>query len=277
MIGNMTKGSNPSGLLDYCYYEKENLSKNQKGKLSIADVRGEVIFVQNLALSTLADGRFDMEHLAKQMKETASKNRGLKDYVWHQSFSFSAADKPSKDTIIQITDLFAKRFGFEHNQLIVFQHNDTQHQHFHIVANRINSFGKTSAKDSFSHLRTGEFCRDIELQLGLKITPTMKALLPAKEREKFRSNSDIAESLRNKIDEELVKSKSLDEVSQSLKKQGIKMHINRGISFVDKKSGAKFKGSDLGRAYSLQNLEKRLGKDKLIKEVKPKVELKMSF
>jgi hypothetical protein len=42
---------------------------------------------------------------------------------------------------------------FENNQLIVFQHNDTNHAYFHVVANRINFNGKTTAYDGFSYLK----------------------------------------------------------------------------------------------------------------------------
>lgn len=36
------------------------------------------------------------------------------------------------------------------------------------------------------------------------------------------------------------------------------MYRKRGISFLYTKTAAKFKGSDLGREYSLMNIEKRL-------------------
>lgn len=258
MIGKMTKGASASGLLHYCYYEKENLSKTEKEHLSLSDVRGEVMYIQNLAINTLSDGRFDMDYIAKQMRECADKNRNLKDYVWHQSFSFPKGENLSKEAIEKITQSFSKDFGFQENQLIVFKHHDTQHPHFHIVANRINSLGATTAKDSFSHLRTGEFCRQIEQKFGLTITPTMKALLPVEQRKNRYSESIIADEIRHKIDKHLVKSHSIEELKTGLQKEKIKMYIGRGVSFLDKETGAKFKGSDLGREYSLMNLEKRL-------------------
>ena len=36
------------------------------------------------------------------------------------------------------------------------------------------------------------------------------------------------------------------------------MYVGRGVSFLDKATGMSIKGSDLGREYSLMNLEKRL-------------------
>ncbi len=256
MIGKVTGGSNPIGLLNYCYYEKEKLSVAEKARLTPADVRGEIVYIQNLGIDTLPDGRFDMDYLAKQFRDCADKNQNLKNYVWHQSFSFPKGEIPTKEQIQRISTTFAKDFGFSDNQLVVFQHNDTNHAHFHIVANRINFNGKTTANDGYSYLKTGTFCRKIEQELGLQTTPNMKALLPEKERE--ISSNTLAQSIRDKIDRNLLKHKTMEDLRKSLEKEGVKMYQNRGVSFLDTKTAAKFKGSDLGREYSLMNIEKRL-------------------
>ena len=195
MIGKVTGGSNPIGLLNYCYYEKEKLSVAEKACLTPADVRGEIVYIQNLGIDTLHDGRFDMDYLAKQFRDCADKNQNLKNYVWHQSFSFPKGETPTKEQIQRISTTFAKDFGFSDNQLVVFQHNDTNHAHFHIVANRINFNGKTTVNDGYSYLKTGTFCRKIEQELGLQTTPNMKALLPEKERE--ISSNTLAQSIRD--------------------------------------------------------------------------------
>jgi len=114
--------------------------------------------------------------------------------------------------------LFVDVIGFKNNQLIVFQHNDTNHAHFHIVANRINFNGKTTADDGFSYLKTGTFCRKIELELGLQTTLNMKALLPEKERE--ISSNTLAQSIRDKIDRNLLKHKTMEDLRKSLEKEG---------------------------------------------------------
>jgi len=90
----------------------------------------------------------------------------------------------------------------------------------------------------------------------LQTTPNMKALLPEKERE--ISSNILAQSIRDKIDRNLLKYKTMEDLRKSLEKEGLKMYQNRGVSFLDTKTAAKFKGSDLGREYSLMNIEKRL-------------------
>ena len=42
-----------------------------------------------------------------------------------------------------ITENCAKEIGFEGNQYIAVTHNDTGHQHIHIVINRVGYTGKT--------------------------------------------------------------------------------------------------------------------------------------
>ncbi|MER0441570.1 relaxase/mobilization nuclease domain-containing protein [Emticicia sp. W12TSBA100-4] len=258
MIGKAQKGSRASGILNYCYYEKEELSKKDLEKMSLDDVRGEIIYAQNVALDTLADGRFDMEYLAQQFKDCAAMNSRLKDYIWHQTFSFPEHEDPSQEQLEKLVMEFSKDFGFEENNLVVFKHMDKNHPHIHIVGNRINVKGVTTAKDSFSHLRTGDFCRKMELKLGLTIVPNMKALLPVEERKNAFSQSKLADSIRAKIDKRIPYVKTLEGLKKSLAQDGVKMYIGRGVSFLDKKTGASLKGSELGREYSLMNLEKRL-------------------
>lgn len=95
------------------------------------------------------------------------------------------------------------------------------------------------------------------MELGLQTTPNMRALLPEKERE--ISSNTLAQSIRDKIDRNLLKHKTMEDLRKSLEKEGLKMYQNRGVSFLDTKTAAKFKGFDLGREYSLMNIEKRLG------------------
>jgi hypothetical protein len=87
----------------------------------------------------------------------------------------------------------------------------------------------------------------------------MKALLPEKEREVDISTNKLAQNIREKIDRNLPKCNSMEEFKTILQKEGLKMYQKRGVSFLDTKTAAKFKGSDLGREYSLMNIEKRLG------------------
>ena len=49
-------------------------------------------------------------------------------------------------------------YSSRNNQFIAIMHNDTNHQHVHIVANRIGFDGKT-VSDSNNYKRMADFCR----------------------------------------------------------------------------------------------------------------------
>jgi hypothetical protein len=87
----------------------------------------------------------------------------------------------------------------------------------------------------------------------------MKALLPEKELEIDISTNKLAQNISDRIDRYLLKYEKMEGLQITLQKEGLKMYQKRDVSFLDTKTAAKFKGSDLGREYSLMNIEKRLG------------------
>ena len=245
MIGKTKIGSHALGALNYCYYEKDYQTD---------EVRGEILFIQNLTLSKQPNGHYNMKHLAKQFGEVARMNQRVKQYVWHQSFSFPIGETPSVEQMQVITQAFSKEFGFDENQLVAFRHTDTAHEHFHIVANRVNLNGENSAIRYENFHRIGRFCRAMEKELGL--TTTLGMISDFKQQRKQTiANSASAEYIKTQIDKVLHNISSMSEFKEQLKEAGIETTINRGISF--QYQNERFKGSDFGREYSLMNLGKR--------------------
>lgn len=252
MIGKVSLGNYAKGILEYCYYEKV-LTKEDLGK---AEVRGEIIYLQNLALKSLSNGQMDINYLAKQFVENSNRNPNLSKPIWHQSFSFEKDEVITNVHIQQITEDFCEEFGFKNNQVLSVKHTDTEHPHFHIVANRVDSRGKNTADHFHNYMRTGQFCRKMEEKYGFKIAPQMHIL--EKDKSNLASQSKIADAMRSKIDARIVKVSTLDELKIALKKDGIKTDIGRGIAFTLKDKGVTFKGSKLGREYSKQKIEERI-------------------
>lgn len=256
MIGKVGLGNFAKGILNYCYYEKELSAKQAKG-MTLDDVRGELIYIQHLGISTLKDGRLDLDYLAKQMLENRDKNRNLNKYVWHQSFSFPPGEDPPEEKLTTLAQQFAKEFGFSENQMLVFRHNDTKHKHIHIVANRINYNGKNTADHFKNYARTGEFSRRMEMELGLTITPNMSLNQNVKQQVPTQDTAII--KLRNLVDQTLAKVSAFDDFANQMLAHGFKTYRGRGVAFFNMQNRMKVKGSDLGTDYSLQNLEKRMG------------------
>jgi len=264
MIGKAGLGNYAKGILEYCYYEKE-LSEKREKSLSIDDVRGELIYVQHLGIKFLADRSLDLKYMASQFLDNMDKNRMLTKFMRHQSFSFPPGEKPANDKIINIATEFAREFGFEQNQMLVFKHTDTTHDHFHIVANRLDYNGKNTADHFNNYARTGKFCRRMELELGFTITPGMR--LTSENRLEKGLSDKVVIQLKNIIDQLLPSISSLAELENALKEKGYKTYIGRGIAFFNPKNRMKVKGSEIGREYSLANLERRLGKEIVVEKI----------
>jgi hypothetical protein len=258
MIGKASLGSYAKGLIEYCYYDK-HVSAKMRHKLDEQDVRGELVYIQNLGIKMHADGKLDLNYLINQFTSNHMQNTNLKKFMWHQSFSFAPGEKPCNETIAEISTEFAKEFGFEQNQMLVFKHEDTAHTHFHIVANRINSNGKNTSKHFHNYARTGEFCRRMEQRLELVQAPEMRINKPPGLGNVLTDKQHL--KLKSSIDQLLNTAGSIDELKAKLLIQGYKTYIGRGIAFYNMRKNIKIKGSDLGRSYSLAWIEKRMAQN----------------
>ncbi|WAC12438.1 relaxase/mobilization nuclease domain-containing protein [Dyadobacter pollutisoli] len=252
MIGKAGLGSYAKGILQYCYYDKtQPLTAGEK--IPAENIRGELVYIQNLAIKTGEDGTLDLDYLARQYTDNHAKNRKLTKYIWHQSFSFSPGEKPGNDKIRQIVAEFAKEFGFENNQMVVFKHEDSANLHFHIIANRINHNGKNTADHFKNYARTGKFARRMENELDLTQTRDMR--INRAQGQKIPLQDKAHAKLRALIDRLKPQVSSVQDLKERLLKEGYKTYVGRGIAFFHIQSKMKVKGSDIGRDYSLASLE----------------------
>ncbi|MGX5856000.1 relaxase/mobilization nuclease domain-containing protein [Dyadobacter jiangsuensis] len=258
MIGKATLGSYAKGLIEYCYYDK-HVSAKMRQNLDEQDVRGELVYIQNLGIKMHADGKLDLNYLINQFNSNHMQNTNLKKFIWHQSFSFAPGERPGNETIAEISTEFAKEFGFEQNQMLVFKHEDSANSHFHIVANRINYNGKNTSKHFHNYARTGEFCRRMEQRLELIQAPEMRINKRQGLENILSDNQHL--KLKSSVDQLLNTAASIDELKAKLLTQGYKTYVGRGIAFYHMQKNIKIKGSDLGRSYSLASIEKRLAQN----------------
>lgn len=98
----------------------------------------------------------------------------------------------------------------------------------------------------------------MELELGLRITPEMHLTEGNKQQPRQTADQALLK-LKQAIDNLLPNISSMQQLGTALQKQGVKTLVKRGVTFINIQNGMKVKGSDIGREYSLANLEKRLG------------------
>ena len=195
MIGKVASiGTSFLGTLEYCYY-----ATRSNRSLDRSQVRGELVYFQHVPVSTITDSRqikgtkealLNLEKMAERMQRTANLNHRIEKPVWHQAFSFPVGEKINTETMAEICQLFAQRFDMENNQLVAFRHADKDHDHFHIIANRISLDGKNTAKTRFNFLEMGRFCRNVEQLYELTPTTQMKRVV-WKEQQKTEDETQV--------------------------------------------------------------------------------------
>ncbi|HEX4373834.1 MAG TPA: relaxase/mobilization nuclease domain-containing protein, partial [Puia sp.] len=155
--------------------------------------------------------------------------------------------------MVDMAEQCAKEMGFEKNQYVAIYHKDTNHQHLHIVANRVGFDGKT-VSDSHNYQKISKYCRKMEQKLQLKQVLSPRRYLSQKER--LIERHDIRKVLlKEHVRLSIGQSKSFLEFEHRMKQLNYEVIKGRGIAFRDKQK-VYTKGSDVG--YSMATIEKKL-------------------
>ena len=171
MIGNITKGKAFRPLANYLF----------------KDGRGEIV------AGTMA-GHTPRE-LAAEFAQFRRLNPKLGRAVAHFSLSLSPEDPPvTADTWKAVADFFMAEMGWGADAgapWCAIRHRDTDHQHLHLMACRIDQHGKTIA-DANDFRRAEAAIRRIEQQFGLVAvaSPTPKQARPAPARPATRATTN---------------------------------------------------------------------------------------
>lgn len=188
------------------------------------------------------------EQIVKSFERIQGLNTRARHKTIHLVLSFPKSDIIGVNNLNNIIHDFIDDFSKDNEMWIAIQHPDTEeHQHVHIALNRVLSNGKLIS-DSNSAYKAKDICRKLEKKYRLEIVSNIK---------NKKSNKRL-KSLKAKVDIQIKKSKTLENFQKGMFKNGYKVLIARGITFIDKENGMKIKGSDLGRQYSLQGISKQL-------------------
>ena len=231
--------------------------------LEYAERGGEQLYTNNVFGSPKVI--FNDFKLLQDLNDRA-KNKSI-----HAIISFNPNDdiqKLSKQDLIDIANKYLEKHGFDDNQAAFYLHNDKAHIHLHIVANRIKMDG-ICVSSSNNYFKNLEFAKEMESQYQL---------IKSNRKEKgvdFVKDSQRANQIKAKIDKALLKSNTMDEFCKHMKNMNVLVLRGRGIAFVDG-SGAKFKGSELGREYSLMGIEKQLNQSKSITNINQEPGVKLT-
>lgn len=240
MIGKITLGKSFRGCISYLLEDK-------------LDPDGKIVHENRSAIICYNQCFGTKKELTSQFGDVRRLNPRLAKPVMHISLSLSPGEKLEKPSLINLAEECAKDMWFERNQYLAVTHNDTGHQHIHIVVNRVGFDGRTCS-DSNNFKKIAAFCRKAELKYGLQQVASPGKFLPKEKRQTLRFDTR-KEAMKKAIGLTLLESKTYEDFESKMKQKGCQIIKARGIAFMDEKK-MYAKGSELG--YSLGTIKKML-------------------
>lgn len=209
----------------------------------------------------------NVDELTREFKLSEVLRPNLKKKVYHASLSLPEGERLSNEQWALVTQKYLNQMDFKGSQYVSVIHEDTNHQHIHIVASRVRLDGSV-VSDSQDYKRSEKAIRTIEKEFGLTRVANSydvdrKAPTTGELRKAIRLNeSSTRAQLQSLIDKATTDKPSMSEFVSRLQESGVQIQANisktnyiSGISFI--LNGEKMKGSDLGRRYTWQGLIKQ--------------------
>jgi hypothetical protein len=241
MIGKTSIGKSFGGCVGYQY------QKVEMGK-------GEIILSQGVR-------DYNREEMTADFNAQRKMNPQLGQAVWHTSISFKPEEAAGLDSekMKAIAQDWIKGMNLANTQYAVIRHTDTDHPHFHIIANRVGNDGQTIS-DSHNYARSQKLLRQLEIKHGLSVVQEQKQRLSlAHVPEPDRTRIGLRDEVRSLV----ATARSLEELRQATQAREIKMEIGTnqagqpvGVRF--EQHGYRFKGSELDRALSMGQITQKL-------------------
>ena len=206
----------------------------------------------------------DNATIARSMQGQADDKPGrkLKDPVYHISLDFAHEDTPklTDALMVEIAREYMRRMGITNTQYIVCRHTDREHQHLHIVANRVDNDGNTIS-DSNDNVRNVKVCKALTREYGLHFS---KGKMNVK-RDRLRGKDKVKYQIYDAVKAALPHCNCWSDLCDRLAKQGIGVNFKYnknegkilGVSFT--KNEISFSGSRIDRSMSFYKLDRLFG------------------
>ncbi|MCZ2419224.1 MAG: relaxase/mobilization nuclease domain-containing protein [Burkholderiales bacterium] len=255
----VNRGNGFRGLLDYCFGPGER-NHPDRGTLIGGNLSGT-----------------DPRSLAAEFAHSRRLRPDCKRPVWHCSLSLPAGEDLSDERFEEVARAHLENMGMDpdKHQWCLVRHVDTPHSHVHLIASRIGLDGKLW-HGQHEALRAIESCQELEKRFGLTLTPGLDS---GKEGARI-NRKDIAGAqargvaahripkvqIAATLDEALQRSTSLDQFKAEAERLGVEVrYVSNsggvyGVSYrlTNENQEKWFKGSQVGKAYSLNSIARRL-------------------
>ena len=237
MIAKAVKGKGFRGALEY------DLTKEQ-GRVIDKNMAGE-----------------KPRELAAEFGEIRKLRPNLGKAVLHVSLSAAPGEKLSDEQWREIGKRYMEDMGLENNQFVMTRHVDTDHEHIHILANRIRFDGSVTS-DSLDYKRQEVIMRELEKKYGLQRVPSSieaERKAPAKgeiEQHLRTGEPSTRQQLQQFCDAAAKGCRSFTEYQERLDAVGVELvpvvqlEGAKLSGLSDRLDGRIMKGSDLGKGDS---------------------------
>ncbi|GJI88756.1 relaxase/mobilization nuclease domain-containing protein [Duganella hordei] len=209
-----------------------------------------------------------VRELAKEFGEIRKLRPKLGRAVLHASLSAAPGEHLSDEQWKRIAERYLHGMGLENNQYLVTRHMDTEHEHVHLLVNRIRFDGSVTS-DSHDYRRHEVLMREIERDFDLQrvrssIDVERHAPTKGEIEEGLRTGiPSTRQRLQQLCDGAAERCVSFTEYAERLEAIGVELvpviqldgTKMSGLSY--RLDGVMMKGSDLGRGYSPMGLAKR--------------------
>lgn len=206
--------------------------------------------------------------LAAEFGEIRKLRPNLGKAVLHVSLSAAPGEKLTDEQWREIGKRYMDGMGLEQNQFVITRHTDTEHEHIHILANRIRFDGSVTS-DSQDYKRQETIMRELERDYGLqRVAPSIEAERKAPTKGEIEGGIRTGEpsakqQLQQLCDGAAKDCRSFSAYQERLEAAGVELvpvvqlegAKLSGLSY--RLDGVLMKGSDLGKAYSPSGLAKR--------------------
>lgn len=180
---------------------------------------------------------------------------------FHAVLSFAPGENIPDERMREIAGAYLQRLGFVNTQYIIVRHNDREHQHMHLIANKVGRDGGVIS-DRFIALRGKQIAQELTKAYGLE--EARRKQLSRTNLEELNRKEAVKYAIYKCLVREIPESRAMVDLVGRLAKYGIEVRLKRkgnteevqGISF--RKDGLSFKGSEIDRNFSYAKLQKVL-------------------
>ncbi|UOY04977.1 relaxase/mobilization nuclease domain-containing protein [Muricauda sp. SCSIO 64092] len=164
-------------------------------------------------------------NMTKEFNMVRQLRPNLEKVVYHVSLNLPLMDNLGDSEFANLGFDYLQGMGFDSNQYIMYRHTDTNHEHIHIIANRVKYSGEV-VSDSRDYQRSEKLVRKLEIKYGLSQVESpvlkQKAGITQQEIEKAirTGKAPIKLVLQQRIDGAMIRSNDVQGFIGELKKKG---------------------------------------------------------